>query len=163
MLRKVCSRCVSRKVQTVDALTLGSAGYALARLFLQEIRSFVCRRECFAQRTTSRAVICRRATAAMLKRSSAGARAGFARKEHVHFKNASFDQDRSSSEWGHPVLQEWKRHTHVPAWRDHESSIIESASWLVCSSNHRCAAFLRPVRWAVDRSRPAQGWGWNRS
>ena len=41
MLRKVCSRCVSRKVQTVDALTLGSAGYALARLFLQEIRSFV--------------------------------------------------------------------------------------------------------------------------
>ena len=39
--RKVCSQCMSHKVQTVDALTLGSAGYALARLFLQELGSLV--------------------------------------------------------------------------------------------------------------------------
>ena len=88
---KVCSQCMSREVQTVDALTLGSAGYALARLFLQELPSLVASPASVlrGEDPSNHAFICRKATAAMLKRSSVGTRAGFARKVHVHFKNVS--------------------------------------------------------------------------
>ena len=152
---KVCSQCMSREVQTVDALTLGSAGYALARLFLQELPSLVAYvasppSVLRGEDPSNHAFICRKATAAMLKRSSVGTRAGFARNVHVHFKNVSLGRAFSG---GALFYQNGKG---IPIFRQGEitnqASSIVQVGYSFC---HRCFVFFAVD--AVDTSRPAQG------